>query len=42
MVSYRYSYWDGTQNPFDLDEDDVLEALSEDIMNHGDVNRGDA
>ena len=39
MVSYRYSYWDGTQNPFDLDEDDVLEALSEDIMNHGDVNR---
>ena len=39
MVSYRYSYWDGTQNPFDLDEDDLLEALSEDIMNHGDVNR---
>ncbi len=39
MVSYRYSNWDGTQNPFDLDEDDVLEALSEDIMNHGDVNR---
>ncbi len=39
MVSYRYSYWDGTQNPFDLDEDDVLDALSEDIMNHGDVNR---
>ena len=39
MVSYRYSYWDGTQNPFDFDEDDVLEALSEDIMNHGDVNR---
>ena len=39
MVSYRYSYWDGTQNPFDFDEEDVLEALSEDIMNHGDVNR---
>ena len=39
MVSYRYSYWDGTQNPFDLDEEDILEALSEDIMNHGDVNR---
>ncbi len=39
MVSYRYSHWDGTQNPFDLDEDDLLEALSEDIMDHGDVNR---
>ena len=39
MVSYRYSYWDGTQNPFELDEDDVLDALSEDIMNHGDLNR---
>ena len=39
MVSYRYSYWDGTQNPFDFDEDDILDALSEDIMNHGDVNR---
>ena len=39
MVSYRYSHWDGTQHPFDLDEEDVLEALSEDIMNHGDVNR---
>ena len=39
MVSYRYSYWDGTQSPFDFDEEDVLEALSEDIMNHGDVNR---
>ena len=31
--------WDGSQHPFDLDEDDILEALSEDIMNHGDVNR---
>ena len=39
MVSYRYSHWDGTQNPFDLDEDDLLEALSDDIMDHGDVNR---
>ena len=39
MVSYRYSRWDGSQNPFDFDEDDILEALSEDIMNHGDVGR---
>ena len=39
MVSYRYSRWDGSQHPFDLDEDDILEALSEDIMNHGDLDR---
>ena len=39
MVSYRYSHWDGTQHPFDLDEDELLEALSDDIMEHGDVNR---
>ena len=39
MIGYRYSRWDGSQHPFDLDEEDILEALSEDIMNHGDVNR---
>ena len=39
MVSFRYSRWDGTQSPFDFDEDDILEALSEDIMDHGDVGR---
>ena len=39
MVSYRYSRWDGSQHPFDLDEDDILDALSEDIMNHGDLDR---
>ena len=39
VTGYRYSVWDGSQHPFDLDEDDILEALSEDIMNHGDVNR---
>ena len=39
VTGYRYSMWDGSQHPFDLDEDDILEALSEDIMNHGDVNR---
>ena len=39
MVSYRYSRWDGSQHPFDLDEDDLLDALSEDIMNHGDLDR---
>ena len=39
MIGYRYSRWDGTQHPFDFDEDDILDALSDDIMEHGDVNR---
>ncbi|MCH8108639.1 MAG: VWA domain-containing protein [Chloroflexi bacterium] len=39
MTAYRYSRWDGTQDWSDLDEDDVLEALSDDILTHGDVNR---
>ena len=39
MPAYRYSRWDGTQQVFALDEDAVLEAMSEDILAHGDVNR---
>ena len=39
MIKYRYSRWDGTQNPFNFYEDDIMEALSDDIMAHGDVNR---
>ena len=39
MTAYRYSRWDGTQDWSDLDEDDILEALSDDILTHGDVNR---
>ena len=36
---YRYSRWDGSQQIFDMDEDDIMESLSDDIMAHGDVNR---
>ena len=32
----RYSYWDGTQEIPELDADDILEALSDDLMNFGD------
>lgn len=39
MADYRYSRWDGTQQVFGLDEDDLLESLSGDIMAHGDVER---
>ena len=39
MTSYRYSRWDGTQRPFDLDEDDLMDSLSDDVLAHGDINR---
>ena len=39
--SYRYSYsqWDGTQRVFDLDEEQLMEELSNDLLSHGDVRR---
>jgi uncharacterized protein with von Willebrand factor type A (vWA) domain len=36
-VSYRYSRWDGTQHLDPVDADEVLEAISEDLMSYGDV-----
>ncbi len=39
MATYRYSRWDGSQQVFDLDEDAVLDAVSDDILAHGDVER---
>jgi uncharacterized protein with von Willebrand factor type A (vWA) domain len=36
-VRYRYSEWDGTQAIPDLDASEVLEALSDDLMNFGDL-----
>ena len=39
MATYKYSRWDGTQDWSDMDEDDILESLSDDILTHGDVNR---
>src|SRR5438309_189199 len=38
MVKFRYSRWDGTQKLDDLDAGDVLDALSDDLMNYGDLN----
>jgi uncharacterized protein with von Willebrand factor type A (vWA) domain len=37
MVAFRYSEWDGTQEIPGLDADEVLEALSDDLMNFGDL-----
>ncbi|MEC8960402.1 MAG: hypothetical protein VYE35_11800, partial [Chloroflexota bacterium] len=33
----RYSQWDGSQQIFELDADQLMDLLSEDILNHGDV-----
>ena len=39
MLTFRYSQWDGSQQVFDPDQDDLMEALAEDLMEHGDINR---
>jgi len=33
----RYSRWDGSQRPLDLDADEVLDALSDDLLAEGDL-----
>ena len=39
MSLYRYTRWDGSQQLPPFDADDVLDALSEDILAEGDVRR---
>jgi uncharacterized protein with von Willebrand factor type A (vWA) domain len=39
MTLYRYSRWDGSQSLPPFDADDVLEALSDDILAEGDIRR---
>ena len=39
MGTYRYSRWDGSQQVVDVDEEDIMDSLSDDILEHGDVNR---
>ena len=36
---FRYSQWDGTQRVFDLDQEQLMEELSKDLLSHGDVRR---
>ena len=36
-LRYRYTEWDGTQEIPPLDADDVLEGLTDDLMNFGDL-----
>jgi len=35
--TYRYSRWDGTQNIFDIDAEELMDLLSEDVLNRGDI-----
>ncbi len=37
VLAFRYSEWDGTQEIPPLDPDDLLEALTDDLMNFGDL-----
>ena len=37
MITYRYSRWDGKQDLFQFDEDDIMEELSEHIAEKGDT-----
>jgi uncharacterized protein with von Willebrand factor type A (vWA) domain len=39
MTVFRYSRWDGTQQIMPFDADAVMEAISEDVLAHGDVRR---
>ncbi len=39
MTTYRYSQWDGTQQGIEPDADDLMDALSDEIMEHGDLSR---
>lgn len=34
---FRYSRWDGTQNPWDLDEEELLDQMAESLYEHGDA-----
>src|SRR5215210_9290365 len=37
VIRYRYSEWDGAQEIPPLDPDEVLESLTDDLMNFGDL-----
>jgi uncharacterized protein with von Willebrand factor type A (vWA) domain len=39
MRSYRYSNWDGSQDPFAMAAEDVMDAMSDELMAHGDLQR---
>ena len=38
-ANFRYSQWDGSQQPFDPDAAELMDELAEDVIRHGDVRR---
>ncbi|MBI4304300.1 MAG: hypothetical protein HY665_08205, partial [Chloroflexi bacterium] len=38
-MKYQYSRWDGSQEVPDLTPDELLEAMSDDLLAHGNVQR---
>ena len=39
MPIFRYGRWDNSQEPFGASAEDVMEAISDDLANHGDIAR---
>ena len=37
LSSYRYSQWDGTQEPFSLPPEELLDQITQDILTYGDL-----
>src|ERR1051325_5820296 len=37
VIRYRYTEWDGSQEIPPVDPDDILNALTDDLMNFGDL-----
>ncbi|MFQ5933947.1 MAG: VWA domain-containing protein [Dehalococcoidia bacterium] len=37
MISYKYSRWDGTQQPFQIAAEELLDELSKDLLTYGDL-----
>ena len=39
MTTYRYYRWDGSQQVFSMDADDLMNSIADDILDHGDPER---
>jgi len=39
MNTYRYSRWDDSQQDLGIDEESIMDSLSDDILAHGDMRR---
>jgi hypothetical protein len=39
MATFKYGRWDDTQEPFPARPEDLMDAISDDLTSHGDINR---